>query len=337
MISPADRAGPAPRAAWQARAFWLRVLVAAACGALFSAALPALSLWPLGSALVPLFVIVARVERRWDAFWPGFFFGLAFFVLYIFWLPRSFAELFGPAAWLIFPPLLGVLAAFWGIVTGASRALGGRGAGTLWLLPALWLLMEWARTQGSLAFPWGSLGYLWLGTPLAQVASLTGLYGLSLLTAVLAALLAAPFVVGWRRSLWPLAAAVLLAGSGLAYGLAWLRSPLPPRTETALLVQGNTDPLGRTLSLDQEMDLYASLTRQALAAGTPVDLVVWPEGVVPDNKIAGYQGAAGRQKILSAAGGATIITGGTAAERGRYYNSAFSLADGRITDRYDKV
>ena len=94
----------------------------------------------------------------------------------------------------MYPPIVLICAAFWGMVTWASRLLGKRGAGTLWLLPAFWLLMEWGRTQGPLAFPWGSLGYLWLGTPLAQAADIAGSYGLSFLTLVIAALIASPLI-----------------------------------------------------------------------------------------------------------------------------------------------
>ena len=319
--------------------FWPQALLAALCGALLSAALPAISLWPLGLALVPLFALVARSERIKDAFGLGFFFGLAFFGLYIFWLPQSFTDLFGPISWIIYPPLVLVLASFWGVVTGSSRLLGRRGAGTLWLLPALWILMEWARTQGVFAFPWGALGYLWLDTPVAQLAELGGVYGLSFLTAVLAALLTAPFVVRERVIVWlpPLVAAVLL-GLGWLDGLSLLREEVTPATQTALLVQGNTDPLGRTVGLGRDVDVYPELTRQALAGADPVDLVVWPEGVMLDYpNLERFDLEEVRRDIQASAGGAPVVTGGGAVEGNSAYNSVYSLASERVVDRFDKV
>ena len=318
--------------------FWPRALLTALCGALLSAALPAVSFWPLGLALVPLFVLVARSVRVKDAFGLGFFFGLAFFALYVFWLPQSFTDLFGPVSWIIYPPLVLVLGAFWGVVTGLSRLLGRRGAGTLWLLPALWILMEWARTQGVFAFPWGTLGYMWLGTPVAQLADIAGVYGLSFLTAAVASLLAAPFVVrGVMLWLPPLVAALLL-GLGWLDGLSILRETEVPATQTALLVQGNTDPLGRAEGRVIDTEVYLDLTRQALAGAEPVDLVVWPEGVVldyPNLELSDLEDV--RRTIQESAGGAPVVTGGVATEGNRAYNSVYSLANGLVVDRFDKV
>ncbi len=320
--------------------FWPRALLAALCGALLSAALPAVGFWPLGLALVPLFVLVARSARVKDAFGLGFFFSLAFFALYIFWLPQSLSSptLFGPVAWIIYPPVVLVLGIFWGVVTGLSRLLGRRGAGTLWLLPALWILMEWARTQGVFAFPWGTLGYMWLGTPVAQLADIAGVYGLSFLTAAVTSLLAAPFVArGVMLWLPPLIAALLL-GLGWLDGLSILRETEVPATQTALLVQGNTDPLGRAVGQVRDTDVYLDLTRQALAGAEPVDLVVWPEGVVldyPNLELSDLEDV--RRTIQESAGGAPVVTGGVATEGGRAYNSVYSLANSLVVDRFDKV
>ena len=174
----------------------LAVLVAAASGALLSQALPPTGVWPLFLALVPLFVLVAEAPTARRAFWLGASFALPFFAIYILWLPRSFSQptMLGSFFWGVFPLLLAALCLIWGAVTFLARLLGGRGAGTLWLLPGFWVLTEWLRTQGYLGFPWGTLGYLWLGSPAAQVASTVGVYGLSLLATAAAALVAAPFV-----------------------------------------------------------------------------------------------------------------------------------------------
>lgn len=175
-------------------------LIAAAAGLLLTFALPPIGWWPLAFAITPLFALVARAPAGRNAFRLGAAFALPFFALYILWLPRSFSAMFGPSFWLVFPLLLAILAVFWGLTTWASWRLAGGASGApagrrvLLLLPAAWVLVEWARTQGYFAFPWGTLGYAWLDTPVAQLADIVGVYGLSLLVTVPAALAATAFV-----------------------------------------------------------------------------------------------------------------------------------------------
>jgi len=328
----------------------VRALLALLCGALFSLAFPPVGSWPFALALAPVFLLVANSERARGAFLPGFAFGFGFFALHLLWLPQSFAPYSGGYFWFLYPPLVAVLGTFWGLVTYLGRLFGGRGVGTLWLLPAVWVLMEWARTQGVFAFPWGALGYIWVGTPFAQLADLAGVYGLSLLTASVVALVAAPFAFReegrgsfWRA--WVPALLVMVAAFG--YGEYRLGAVSVPADETALLVQGNVDPYERTLEPGGEVGLYRRLTRTALGrAQEPTSLVVWPEGVTleflynggPD--LTSPARAEARQQIQASAGGATVITGGGALDPRPEFsaaNSAFSLSGGEIVGRYDKV
>ncbi|MEX2534851.1 MAG: apolipoprotein N-acyltransferase [Trueperaceae bacterium] len=339
------------------------VLVSAAAGALLSAALPPTGIWPLLLALVPLFAYTARSERPRGAFWVGFAFGLTFFTLYVLWLPASFAspDFFGSFFWLLYPPLLLVLASFWGLVTLAARLIGGGGLLTLALLPPLWILMEWARTQGYFAFPWGTLGYAWLDTPVGQLADIFGVWGLGLLTTTVTALLAAPFVPvsrapapfaaapaatrrtafrGGRSSLGalllaPLAALALLT-LGWWGGSVKLARQLPAPNLTALLVQGNIDPFGRLTGAAGEVEIQANLSRQvAQELPSPPDLVIWPEGAV----LGGLVGESGRQsleQVQESVPGAVFLVGARANIDGSSFNSAYTIEDGRLLDRYDK-
>lgn len=323
----------------------LRLLVAAACGIILSAALPPTSFWPLALALTPLYLLVAGSESSRRAFWLGFVFAAAFFTLYLLWLPLSFSVILSPAFWALFPLLILILAVIWGGTTGLSRWLGGKGAGTLWLLPVAWVLVEWVRSQGYLGFPWGALGYLWLDTPVAQIADLIGVYGLSLVTTTLAALFAMPFLPLGERSghrplyllftpVIPLALGAALWGAGLA------RSDLPvaPPTETALLIQGNIDPLGRMLSPSQELSVHTDLTRNGqLDLAAPPDLVVWPEGAVLGLTVDGVAGEPVREQIQQSAPHSTFIVGGRAHNGGRSFNSVYSIDEQLLDDRYDKV
>ncbi len=329
----------------------LPVLAAAASGALLSLALPPTGVWPLFVALVPLFALVANAPSARRAFWLGAAFALTFFAIYILWLPRSFSQpsMLGPFFWAVFPLMLAALCLIWGVVTYLARLLGGRGLGTLALLPGLWVLMEWLRTQGYLGFPWGTLGYLWLGSPAAQLASVVGVYGLSLLATVAAALLARPLVRSrggprgdrrpppWRRALGPAVAVVLVAAAQLG-GALLLRRPVPTPDRTAVLVQGNVDPFGRAVTAPHDLAIHTGLTRDAVSGlGGAPDLVVWPEGAVLGYLVDGPGGSATRRAIQASSPGSDFIVGGRAVDGAREYDSAFSIADGSVLDRYDKV
>ena len=321
----------------------LALAAALACGVLLSVAFPPAGLWPLAVALVPVFGLVAVARTPGAAYGVGFAFALGFFVPHIGWLPASLAVGFGPAAWLIFPPLVLVLAIFWGLMTGAARLLGGRGSGTLLVLPGLWILVEWARTQGYFGFPWGALGYTWTDTPVAQLASWAGVYGLGLLTAVAAALLAAPFVpprrpragVGAGRVLAPVVAVTLVAA---AWGLGAfeLRGARLAPERSALLVQGNIDPFA-AVRAGPELRTYLSLTELAVEdLGDAPDLVVWPEGAATGTVLEGVPGEMNREQLQAAAPDSAFVVGGRRREPGRSYNSVYSVADGRLLGVYDK-
>ena len=184
-------------------------VLCALCGLALTLALPPTGWWPLVFVLAPRFGVVARAERRRHALAAGFWFGLPFFAVYVLWLPRSFAVLFGPAFWFVFPVMVGLLALFWGLTClGAWLLAGGRrgappGGRVLLTLPVLWVLVEWARTQGYFAFPWGTLGYAWLDSAPGHLAEHVGVYGLSLLATLGAALLAWPFASGGQASRHP--------------------------------------------------------------------------------------------------------------------------------------
>lgn len=342
-------------------------------GLVLTLALPPIGWWPLVFVLAPLFALVARAASGRAALAAGFWFGLPFFAVYVLWLPRSFAQLFGPAFWFVFPIMVAILALFWGLTCwGAWWLAGGRrgkapGGRALLTLPVLWVLVEWARTQGYFAFPWGTLGYAWLDAAPGQLAEYVGVYGLSLLATGGSALLAAPFVVAApkRQAVQlvdlGLAAAALLALLGLAF---WQGVVLLPSTagavaasvdvssaergatgaddasvtfSRALLVQGDVDPFARAASAAQELDIHLNLTAAA-ADDEPFDLVVWPEGAVIGYRLDTGDAGQLRSTITSSAPGANFVVGGRAYEGGRgdSYNSLFSLSGSAVLDRYDK-
>lgn len=204
----------------------------------------------------------------------GFVAGLGFWALHLIWLPQSFTQLFG--TWLgalPFVPLILLKALSWGLLFGltARRPLARAGG---------WVALEYLSSLGTLAFPWGLLGYALVDAPGRALAGVGGVYLLSLIT-----LLTAYFGRVWAARLRPPRRVPLMAGLGLAgvalvWAALWL-APLPPAapTRTALIVQGAVNPLEKVEGVSAE-SRYLELTRQGLAQNPDVDTVVWPETAV---------------------------------------------------------
>jgi apolipoprotein N-acyltransferase len=325
-------------------------------GVLYGLAFPPVSWRPLGFVcLVPFLVALRRVG-------PG-----AALVLGFLW--AEFASVFVADAlpWAVSSYFLQPLVAswafsifVWGVTgslytmafAGAYRALAARAVPALPLLAAAaWAATELARGRllnGSGFFagnPWALLAYSQAGDgPLVQIASVTGVYGVSfVLVAVNAAL--AELLLARTRSAWmglPLAA--LPALSVWAWGALELRAADPAEASApavrVAVVQANLDA-GRRFDpafYARHLDEYLGLTLQAIEAGRP-EIVFWPEGALTFHLAEEPAFARSIAQVLSE-GGAELVAGGPRAEGSdppAYHNSVFVLdASGEIRGHYDK-
>lgn len=299
-------------------------------GAVMAAGQAPLGFWWMTLAgLAGLASLVARAQAPVPAAWLGLFAGAGHFALALSWLVEPF--LIDPVRHGWMAPFAVVLMAFGlGLFWAAAAALAARVAPPRRALAfALTLtLAELARGYVLTGFPWAQIGHVWIGTPVAQLAALLGATGLTLVTALAAAL---PVAFRGRG----LAAAVVLLAAVAFYGAQRLAQPLPPDRGTLLrLAQPNAE---QTLKWDPEMArvYFDRLLGFTAAPGTPrPDLVIWPETSVPylmerNPEVADY--------VARAAQGATTILGVQREDGLRYFNSLVVLApEGRIVATYDK-
>ncbi len=285
-------------------------------------ALPALIVVPLAGLLW----VSAREATPRLAARAAFVGWLGFWAVHLFWLPQSFAPSFGPAVWALMPLVWVIEAGFNAVLVYVLRLWCVRPLPFLAALTGGLVLLEWARSLGPLAFPWGNFGYALVGTPLAQVASLGGVYLGSVLVIFAAASVVAVAFYEWR---WLVIAAVLV-GSSFAYALTRPEPPVPNRQ--AWLLQGNIDPFKNFLGEAASLAVY-----QRLLAGAPRDaVVVLPEAALNLAVVADIAGAA----VPPASQFSTVprlIAGVADTRQGARLNAVAAITNRRLLETTDKT
>lgn len=251
-------------------------------GALVMLSFAPFGLYPLAPLLLmPLLFAFIRSEPR-RASQLGFAFGAGLFLAGTYWLYISI-HVFGEAPLVLAIFLMLALVFIMALYYGATGWLIARlNTGNLWhfvlVAPATWVFSEWLRGWFLTGFPWMTLGYGQIDSPLTGFAPLLGIYGLSLLVVVSAsALLAAIISVGSKR--YPfIAVAVLPWVAGFALGnLTW--TDLSGPTIRTTIVQGGISQDRKWLreQLNSTLDLY----RESVFDNNESDLIVWPEVAIP--------------------------------------------------------
>ncbi len=216
----------------------------------------------------------------------------------------------------------------------------------------VWVATELGRQYVWDGFPWALLGYsqvTWL--PVAQLASITGVYGVSGLLALAGS--AAAFTVvgdGWRR--WGAAGAVaMVVAACTVWGQARLtRASLlsagdPVRVAVLQANVAQRDKWDRA-RIDDITNRYLAMSRQALGHGAT--FIIWPESSTPfyfEHDL--VRGGAIRR--LATEGKATFLIGSDQVEpvrpspglekpEERFYNAAFLVRpDGQVGAVYRKM
>lgn len=310
---------------------WPGLGVSVAAGVLVAFGQAPFHLWPL--AIVGL--LLAFLRGLGGGFWRGFLFGFGFAALAMAWIVDPFlvdAARFGWLGPLALVTMAAGFGIFWGIAFLLARLIApAPGPARLVAVAACLTLMELTRSYVFTGLPWALVSFLWLGTPVYQVASLTGPHGLTLLTLLAVAALVRALLRGSGKNA---AFAVLPFAILWIFGL-WL-TPVPAVVqgpETVLrLVQPNApqklkwDPAWRDVFFQRLLDLTAS--------PGDADIVIWPEVAVTfrlDDPDAPYA------TISAAAAGRPVILGGQRVEADRGYNSLIVLGtDARPLELYDK-
>jgi apolipoprotein N-acyltransferase len=215
-----------------------------------------------------------------------------------------------------------------------------------WLAASLWVLLEWAQNWVITGFPWQLLGYSqYRQLALLQLTSVTGIYGISFLIALVngtfAHLLSNRLTPS--RLLIALSPPVLLLAATLLLGQQRLDTLAGEETSDVLevgIVQGNIsqDLKWKTSRVAGTTNHYIELTR-TLPAGQ-LDLIIFPETALPFYFQHPYYAQFQRQIADLAKEMATPILVGSLGgswEEGIYNRTFLVDAEGAVLDYADKV
>jgi apolipoprotein N-acyltransferase len=305
-------------------------------------------------ALAPLLVTLhdlhtLHLHRRRSlplAFGLGLTTGAVHFAGMLPWLTQVMTEFGGaslPVGVLLNGLLVAYLALFPAVFAVIMVLLCSRfGEWALLAAGPVWLTTELGRLWLFGGFPWELLGYSQTSVlPVAQLASLFGVHGVTLLVVFVNSALVLALVGPGRHRVPLLAVAGGLLGVVVWFGAWRLSGDHLLRDGSPLvvgLVQGNIaqankwDPAMRQTILRR----YLDLSRQAGADGA--QLIVWPESAVPFSFEEDPDGEAVRQ--LARETGAHLLFGSTEHERDpvpRSFVAAFVLRpDGETAGVYHK-
>ena len=329
---------------WQRRG-WAFLL-----GALATLAQPPVGAMPVLLLAVPgLLWLLDGAEGRRAAFALGWWFGFGFFVVGLYWI--SFALLVDIAAfwWLMPVAVCGLpagLALFTGIVTQAVWMARFKGLARVVAFALAWTAAEWLRGHLFTGFPWLLIGYGWVPwTPVLQTAAFTGIYGLSLLTLLVAGL---PTLLGEPAPSRRRALVLLGAGLGLFAVIAVAGSIRLNNSDTGMvegvrlrLVQANVGQSMKWDPREREGNFQRHLALSLSPAETRPTAVIWPETAITfflaqdeRHRYALANAVPPGGLILTGAPRATLAEDKTV----RFWNSLLAIdGAGTIVGGYDKA
>ncbi len=212
----------------------------------------------------------------------GFWFGAGLFLAGTYWFYISI-HVFGQAPLSLAIFLLLALVVIMGLYYAAAgwltaRLCDGKAMRLLLVAPSAWVAIEWLRGWFLSGFPWMSLGYGQIDSPLAGIAPVLGVYGLSLAVVFSATAMLVAGIVR-QRLRWQLAVAALLPWvcGFLIQNIQWTEAAGPAVRTT--IVQGGVSQDRKWLP--EQFRPTLAFYRKSLMRHPDSQLIVWPEVAIP--------------------------------------------------------
>lgn len=225
-----------------------------------------------------LFYLMLQAKTTRQRVKIAYCFGLGFFGFGVSWVYVSLHDFGGMPFWMAIPFTVlfcGFLALFhaafaWGVSRLEANVLA---------LPCLWVLGEWIRSWIFTGFPWLLVGYAHIpASPLANLAPITGVYGISFVSGIISVGLACYFLPEYRQHRHKLVLGFVFVwvSTSVLHVIQWTQ-PLGKPIAVALL-QGNV-PQELKWAPEAANDILKRYLRMANEANG--HLIVMPESAMP--------------------------------------------------------
>ncbi len=209
----------------------------------------------------------------------GFSYGLGLYIIGIYWIYISLHD-FGGMPWWFAGFCTFCLCAFMALFVALVGWLSKRFGFLLLSAPVLWGLSDWIRGWIFTGFPWLTLGYSQVPhSPLAGFIPIVGVYGVSVITAFMAVLIASWFANTqskvWKRNAIASIMITLVSG-GILKMVEWTTPIGAPFTTS--LIQGNIpqDLKWSPEEAQNTIDQYLAMTKASKS-----QLIILPETALP--------------------------------------------------------
>lgn len=258
----------------------LSLLLSFISGASLVFAFAPFSFWALPFIALPFWFWQIHKCNTKQSFQHGFSFGFGLFSTGISWVHVSIEQFGGmPLIASLFLMLLlcVYLALYPALAVWLSAKLTKQKKVNLYYLPFIWLFTEYLRSVMLTGFPWLSLGYSQIDSPLAQIAPMIGEVGITfvlLFTAICTFLLVVKENVKRNISLLVLMSVFVIVSQFTTF------VEVTEKSFTTALVQGN---IKQELRWDEqaEQDIINSYITSSESLYANNDVVIWPEAAIP--------------------------------------------------------
>ena len=230
--------------------------------------------------LVGIIYLWIKTDSAKTAFKLGFQFGLGLYVIGIYWIYISLHD-FGGMPWWFAGFSTFCLCAFMALFVGLVGYFSKRFGFLIISAPVLWGLSDWVRSWIFTGFPWLTLGYSQVPySPLAGFMPIIGVYGVSVITAFVAAIIACWLARANHSNLYKrnaiIALVVIIVVGNVLKAVEW-SAPIGNPISVAL-IQGN---IAQDTKWSPETAQNTINTYIKMATASKAQLIVLPETALP--------------------------------------------------------